>query len=73
MNSQLIVDLIQVIQARYERKYGLVALDSQEIDAETEEMARIRCTLRKDDGSLLRFAGRVAYAEQPLYLEVHVL
>ena len=73
VNSQRIVDLIQAIQACYKRKHGLVALGFQEFDAETEEIACIRYTVRKEDRSFLLFAGRGAYAEQHFYLEVHVL
>ena len=71
MNSQRIVDLKQAIQARYARKYGPVTLHSEEFKAATENVTRIRYTMRKEDGSFLRFIGRAAYADQHIYLGVH--
>jgi hypothetical protein len=71
MNSQRIVDLKQAIQARYARKYSPVTLHSEEFKAETENVTRTRYTMRKEDGSFLRFTGRAAYADQHVYLGVH--
>src|SRR5260370_40689626 len=62
MNTQRIVDLKQAIQGRYACKYGPVTLHAEAIKAPTENVTRIRYTIRRHDGSCLRSIGRAAYA-----------
>jgi hypothetical protein len=70
MEDPFIIGIKQAILDRYQKKYGRVTIDLDEVLPEKDNQARVQFTIRKADSFVTRYYGKASFQEGQLHLNV---